>query len=285
MKKIIENNTLKSVKKVSGLTLPLDTSAEKVSSESIGSRIKKIREALGLSQQDLADAVGGSKRGIQDNESGVNAPGSTVLRGIVSLGVNANWLLTGEGPRLLSELLGNAMEDFVIAEKLKKTADSMRYSMQGIENPGHRVQETILPGNEYSLVPQYDVEISAGHGRPGLEHEVEIGKLAFRRDWIRQKGLIEKDLVVVRITGDSMSPTIRDGALALVDTRRNDIQQDGIYVLTVDGHLVAKRLQSDFKGGVYIRSDNTAYREHHLFTDEAATLHVIGRVIWAGGEV
>lgn len=248
-KKHIEINSTKSVNLAKELTLSVDTYTEKASTAAIGMRIKEARVVLGLSQQDLADAVGGSKRGIQDNESGKNAPASTLIRGLVSLGINANWLLTGIKPMLMADLA--------------HTQDI---------------------GVEFALVPQHDIEVSAGHGRTE-QRESEIGKLAFRRDWLRQKGLLAKDLVVVRITGDSMSPTIRDGALVLVDTRVEHVKEDGIYVLVVDDRIMAKRMQRDFKGGVFIRSDNPAYREQHLTAEEASGLYVIGRVIWAGGEV
>ena len=82
-----------------------------------------------------------------------------------------------------------------------------------------------------------------------------------------------------------MAPTIRDGALALVDTSECVAVSDGVYVLQLDGHLMAKRLQSDFSGGVYVRSDNPAYREQHLSADLAANLRIVGRAIWAGGKL
>ena len=166
-------------------------------------------------------------------------------------GVSVEWLATGrECPRGVAEVPGVYDKDDVI----------------------------------FALVPQYDVEASAGGGSL-VECESEIGKLAFRRDWIQKKCLSAKDLVVIRITGDSMSPTIRDGSLVLVDTRQERLQEDGIYVLVVDGHLIAKRLQTDFRGGVYIRSDNEAYRDEHLNADEAINLFITGRVVWAGGEI
>lgn len=83
-----------------------------------------------------------------------------------------------------------------------------------------------------------------------------------------------------------MAPTIREGSLVLVDTRKERPKEDGIYVLMVDGHLMAKRLQLDLaSGGLYIRSDNPAYREQHLTKEQASHLYIIGRVVWAGGEV
>ncbi|MDP2808680.1 MAG: helix-turn-helix transcriptional regulator [Rhodocyclaceae bacterium] len=66
--------------------------------------MKAAREALGLTQDALALAVGGSKRGIQNNEALKSVPGGEVICGLVCLGINANWLLTGEGSMLLSDL-------------------------------------------------------------------------------------------------------------------------------------------------------------------------------------
>lgn len=70
----------------------------------IGARMKAAREALSLTQDGLAKAVGASKRGIQDNEAQKSVPGGEVVAGLVRLGINANWLLTGEGPMLIADL-------------------------------------------------------------------------------------------------------------------------------------------------------------------------------------
>lgn len=73
----------------------------------IGLRIKAARKELGLTQDELSSAAGArSKSGLQDNEAGKNMPGGQMIGALVSLGVNSNWLLTGEGemfiPRYLS---------------------------------------------------------------------------------------------------------------------------------------------------------------------------------------
>jgi transcriptional regulator with XRE-family HTH domain len=70
----------------------------------IGGRMRVAREFLGFSQQGLADELGVSKRGIQDNETRNRVPGGDVINGFVYLGINANWLLTGDGPMLLADL-------------------------------------------------------------------------------------------------------------------------------------------------------------------------------------
>lgn len=138
---------------------------------------------------------------------------------------------------------------------------------------------------EFAFVPYYDVEASAGHGRM-VEQEEQIGRLAFRRDWLKRKGLSIKRLAVIRIAGDSMAPTIPDGALALVDTSQKEVRHDGLYVLQLDGALIAKRLQRDLAtGGLYIKSDNPAYTDQHITPDQARHLNIVGRIIWAGAEV
>lgn len=235
----------------------------------LGDKLRKTREKDGVNIPDMADRLGVNKNTLGAYERGERLPDIDFLISFANK-TSEDFLLLLE-LRIRESKAPGAKEALAL---LDAVGDAL----------GNPAIQTMDIGKEFALVPQYDVEISAGHGR-FEQHEIEIGKLAFRRDWLRQKGLSEKSLVVVRINGDSMSPTIRDGALALVDTRRNDIKEDGIYVLTVDGHLVAKRLQRDFKGGVYIRSDNAAYREHHLFAVDTPSLHIIGRVVWAAGEV
>ena len=137
---------------------------------------------------------------------------------------------------------------------------------------------------EFVMIPIYDVAAGEGASK-SVKRKTEAGICAFRRDWMRQKGLPIDNLAVVNITGDSMSPTIRDGSLGLVDMRQQRVNENGIYVLILDNRLVTKRLQSDFSGGIYIRSDNPAIREQHLTPEQAESLDIFGRVIWVGGEI
>lgn len=171
-------------------------------------------------------------------------------------GVELRWLVTGVGPR-------------------SSTTVGVRESPAEYEVGGEWA---------FHLVPRYNVDASAGGGAV-VERESEIGRLAFRKDWIRSKGLTPANLVVVRAAGDSMEPTIRDGSLLLVDTAQSTVAKDGIYVLMIDGHLVTKRLQIDLGGGVYIRSDNPAYSDQRLSGEQLEAVTIVGRVIWAGGEI
>lgn len=60
-------------------------------------RLKKIRESLGLSQREMAEAVDSSFTSWQGYEAGRNTPGGKVLESLANMGFNINWLLTGIG--------------------------------------------------------------------------------------------------------------------------------------------------------------------------------------------
>lgn len=73
-------------------------------SESIGERIRRLREARGMQQVDLADAIGARPHAMWRYESGGVVPGAERLAQIASvLGTTSQYLLRGEeeesGPR------------------------------------------------------------------------------------------------------------------------------------------------------------------------------------------
>ena len=63
----------------------------------LSARVRKAREHLKLNQKDLADALGIHYRTLQDQERGKTVPSATVLQHLTSLGINGQWLLTGQG--------------------------------------------------------------------------------------------------------------------------------------------------------------------------------------------
>lgn len=104
--------------------------------------MKAARASLRLTQDELAKSVGGSKRGIQQNESGETEPGSTVLRGFLGLGINANWILTGEGPMRIDDL------------KPAGTLDPARLKLavETVEEGLHQTRRTMAPEKKAELV-------------------------------------------------------------------------------------------------------------------------------------
>lgn len=67
-------------------------------------RIKEARQALKLSQPEASAKSGIPVGTLRKYEQGSSQPGAEAIAGLVRLGINANWLLTGEGSMLLADL-------------------------------------------------------------------------------------------------------------------------------------------------------------------------------------
>ena len=134
-------------------------------------------------------------------------------------------------------------------------------------------------------IKRHPVSVSAG---PGAVVAEELGKpyFAFDERWL--KALTPSapgKLSIVRVEGDSMTPTLNAGddiLVALGDS--SERLRDGIYVLRIDDSVVVKRLALNPMGRrVTVQSDNPAYPDWpDCGLDE---INCIGRVIWSGRRI
>ena len=79
----------------------------------------------------------------------------------------------------------------------------------------------------------------------------------------------------MRVIGDSMEPTIKDGDYILTDTSYRGFEVDGIYLIRMLNGLAVKRLQAGLND-VKILSDNKKYEP---ITASAGEIQIIGKVI------
>ena len=71
--------------------------------QTIGNRLKEIRESLGLSQEELGIKIGLTKSGVSGVEKNKSFMSKEVLsKLLLDLHVNLNWLLVGIGPIFLN---------------------------------------------------------------------------------------------------------------------------------------------------------------------------------------
>ncbi len=131
-------------------------------------------------------------------------------------------------------------------------------------------------------VPQLRIDASAGPGRV-VDDEAEAGRIGFDPRWLRELAGAPADaLSLIRVSGDSMMPTLAEGDDILVN--RADAAErlrDGVYVLRIDDALVVKRIAlNPAARRITIHSDNPAYPAWPDCDPQAIV--VIGRVVWAG---
>jgi len=60
------------------------------------------------------------------------------------------------------------------------------------------------------------------------------------------------------------------------------VKQDAIYAFATNGELRVKRMQLKIDGKVVVKSDNPQYEAETLTAEQAASLRVVGRVVWSG---
>jgi hypothetical protein len=143
---------------------------------------------------------------------------------------------------------------------------------------------TAPPPPRSGLVSVRHLRVAASAG-PGsvAEDEGEPPRIGFDSRWLREFAGVPVDaLSLIRVTGDSMVPTLAEGDDILVNRGdAADRLRDGVYVLRVDDALIVKRVAISPAGRqITIRSDNESYPVWSNCDPDS--IAVIGRVIWAG---
>ncbi len=210
----------------------------------IGQRLEKLRKDALMSRDAVAKSTTISKSTLQAWELGQREP---AFSGVLELAdiykANPKWILFGnESP------------------KLSEPSD--------------------LEG-EYGYVPFYKTEASAGHGAFLDEHREPTHHLAFRKRWLNAHGFALKDLVGLISRGDSMEPTIKDGASVIVNTTQKEPADGNIYVIRIGDRLWVKRTQWLLDGGLRLNSDNDFYESMDISVNdlEHGDIEVIGQVV------
>lgn len=129
-------------------------------------------------------------------------------------------------------------------------------------------------------VPIYDVRLAAGVAS-FTDAAPVIGQMPFDRGLLRDLGRnTAEGLAVFIADGDSMWPTIQDGARVLADLKDTRLRE-GIFAFRTGDELRIKRLRR-LVDGIEIRSDNDRYSPETLTGDAADEVELIGHVLWTG---
>ncbi len=186
----------------------------------------------------------------------------------------------------LTKLVGrNAayIQQFIKRGSPKKLPETER----GILARYYGVEETLLGGpakevvkSSIHLIPKLAVGASAGAGAIN-DRETLAGQIGFDENWLRKQGLDPARLSLIRVEGESMSPTLNDGDDIMVDDRAaTTALRDGVHVIRLDDMLMVKRIAVGPHGRLSVLSDNPAYPGWPDL--DGASVTIIGRVVWAG---
>ena len=144
-----------------------------------------------------------------------------------------------------------------------------------------RVYTTEIDGGEFASIPRYDARLAAGGGAFNDESG-PVSTLAFRRDWLARSGISPAAARILSVRGDSMHPKLRDGDLVMIDTRRRQIRNRGIYAFVDrDGEARVKRLEQIPGRMILILSDNPACQTELREGPDMDRLQLLGEVVWS----
>ncbi|MFB0515454.1 MAG: XRE family transcriptional regulator [Candidatus Neomarinimicrobiota bacterium] len=209
----------------------------------LGRRLRDIRTHLGETQTAFAERFGLKRHDIANYERGRADLPSRLVGSLDKLGFNISWLLTGTGGMLRG----------------------------GIPTPN---------SSDLVLVSRYDVRVGAGHGTFVIGEDV-VGSVAFKRDWIKERGLNSNNLALVDVVGDSMEKVLREDDVVLIDLSQAEIVSGKAYVIRIGDELLVKYLQYLPGGLIQVFSENSAV--YPPFTvakkDLGTEIFVIGRVV------
>lgn len=134
---------------------------------------------------------------------------------------------------------------------------------------------------DFTIVEHINISPSCGHGT-SVYHDVEVTPVKLGNDLIKNifKISTPKSLKTFQASGDSMSPSIEDGDILLVDTDRKDFHNGGIFLITINEDWFIKRLRQKINGDLEIISDNKEkYPTETIRQSDEVTLDIKGRII------
>lgn len=214
-----------------------------------------------------------------------------MLRAQAEIGCSATWLQTGTPPMEAVKRKDGATQ---IEKKLTGDSAADAYNpppaapttLGGVAVRPIVTYESLeeLPKESTVLVTRIDVELSAGNGKETW-HIEEKEPLPFQADYIRRLDAKPKNLVAVKVNGDSMEPRLFDDDTVIVDRADTRVPANGgVFALVYAGELLVKRLFRLPDGGLKVVSDNhERYEPIQVVSDQVEHINVIGRVKYRSG--
>jgi phage repressor protein C with HTH and peptisase S24 domain len=126
-----------------------------------------------------------------------------------------------------------------------------------------------------------EVELAAGQGA-ATAVEINHRKLKFSKSTLRAAGVQVDNAVCAIVIGNSMEPSIKDGATVGIDTGRRQVKDGRIYAIDHGGMLRIKYLYRAPGGGLLLHSDNSQEHPDEVYSpaEVEEQIKILGWVFW-----
>jgi len=224
--------------------------------------IQALREARGWKRPELAARMGTSPQQIERLEKGQRRLAQEWIdKAATAFGVSPADIITGE------------------PETIMERVPTMRHRTR----PDMPPTKTVHHDDGAIEIRQVDLAYAMGPGT-NVDDYPEETPVKFDPHFLSLLTRAPANrLFVARGDGDSMSPTLINDDMVMIDTTQRMLNmQDRIWAVSVYGAGMIKRLRAIGEGRVMVLSDNPTVPEQEVAADD---LHIVGRVIWVGRRI
>lgn len=224
--------------------------------------IKFLREEKGMSQPQLAEALGCSRDNVASYERGTE-PKLAMLQIIVNyFHLTIDDIINKDLSK--EEIINNKTETTPQAKKLKIATEAMTQYEE-------RKKKDII------TIPMVEIYAAAGHGFMNTDSLIPTGEVNLPKSMFRSSGL----RYCIRVKGFSMAPTLQDSDYLII--RHLDVSEwqtmsdEHVYlVVDKDGMAYVKRVKNRLdRGFIVLTSDSiekSSYPNFNLQADEIANI-------------
>ncbi|MFQ5817918.1 MAG: S24 family peptidase [Terriglobia bacterium] len=241
-------------------------------------KIKDLRRLLGLSQSQLGEKIGLSKKIVADWEQGSREPAPQRYAQLARLAPAhpegsglGEWFYrrllerVGADPRRLTAALRKGRRERLLAPELK---------IVSLEEWSERFR-ALERLDYYVPIPLLKDEAAAGTPREISEHDLDGFALIYYA-WCPHPG----NFTCVHVRGDSMSPILNEGAIVAIDHSQRDpvlLRHRMVAARHEDG-VTIKWLDQDSTGQLLLISENKQYPPLTLPRTQANP--IVGMISW-----
>ncbi|AXE94148.1 LexA family transcriptional regulator [Paraburkholderia sp. SIMBA_050] len=230
--------------------------------------LRRAREALGLSQADLAqEATKLSQKPISQQY--------------------INNIETGKSLRpreldAIARVLGVTSARLTFGEV---QADGGESAERQEQKGGVLVWETpedLPEDSERVWIDKYEYHFSAGNG--AIQWEVREKKaLPFNMSFFRSIGSKPQDCKLLVVRGDSMEPFLFHRDVFMIDEAKTRVSDGGIYAVHFEDEALVKQVFKESGGGVRLHSYNPAFPDRFIPATEMGLLRIVGKLVYRSG--
>ena len=200
----------------------------------LGNRIASARKRAGMSQRQLAGAMGGryDQTMISHVESGRSGlVGEGLSKAAMVLGVSTDYLFGLTDEPTPANLLAQGT-----VEGRKESVDLVR-------------------------VPKIAVTVGSDAGNDEYDSTI-VARIPFSEEWLKERGVDPGNCQLVDVRGHMMEPTIPDGSCIFVNLGAGEFKHNGVFLLQFEQQIIERTLrylmpvrlsleESDLEGTTY----------------------------------